>query len=351
MGSKDCLSLFAEVSRSLCDLTDVYSVAHLVSKRLTESLGLKGCFIKAKRNGSDRLEILGSYGLSEYFLLSEPTKSRKSICFHLPDMNICFSNIKEAEEFPEQEQLLIEGIRSVGVVPLEIGQEVRGMVALFTTTPREFSKDELLLAESLASIVIYAFHQQLERDRCILRERQYLKSFQEVSAAINSSLNVNNVLQLVVTKTTELLNAIGCVVRLLDPKTQQLYVAQSYGLSEEFLHKGPVDAHRSIAENMAGRTVIIDDVFTDPRIQYRAEVVESGIRRILSIPLMVRGKVIGVLRVMAGERPPFSEDEIEFAQAIAQQCAFALENARMYQRLKYEYQQLLIDFGYDGSSI
>ncbi|MEJ5301258.1 MAG: GAF domain-containing protein [Thermodesulforhabdaceae bacterium] len=347
---KGYLSLVSEVSRSLCDLADIYSVAYLVSKRITETLGLRGCFIKARRNGSEKLEILGSYGLSEYFLLGEPSKSKKSVCFHLPDMTICFPNVKEAEEIPEQEQLLIEGIHAISVVPIEIGQEMRGMVALFAPTPREFSKDDLLLVETLASMVIYAFYQQLERDRCILKERQYLKSFQEVSAAINSSLNVNKVLHLVVTKTTELLNAIGCVVRLLDPKTQQLYVAQAYGLSEEFLHKGPVDAHRSIAENMAGRTVIIDDVFTDPRIQYRAEVVETGIRRILSIPLMVRGKVIGVLRVMAGERPPFSEDEVEFAQAIAQQCAFALENARMYQRLKYEYQQLLIDFGYDGSS-
>lgn len=350
MISKECLGLFSEVSRALCDLTDVYSVAHLASKRLTELLALKGCFIKAKRNGSDRLEILGSYGLSDYFLLGEPTKGRKSVCFMLPEATVCFSNIKEAEDIPEQEQLLIEGIRSVGVVPIEIAQEIKGMVALFAPSPREFSKDETMLAEAVGSFVIYAFYQQLERDRSIAKERQYLKSFQEVSAAINSSLNVNRVLQLVVTKTTELLNAIGCVVRLLDPKTQQLYVAQAYGLSEEFLHKGPVDAQKSIAENMAGRTVIIDDVFTDPRLQYRAEVVESGIRRILSIPLMVRGKVIGVLRVMAGERPPFTEDEIEFAQAIAQQCAFALENARMYQRLKYEYQQLLIDFGYDGSS-
>jgi hypothetical protein len=61
----------------------------------------------------------------------------------------------------------------------------------------------------------------------------------------------------------------GCTVRLLDPKTQKLYLAQSFGLSEEFLHKGPVDAQKSIAENMAGKIVVIDDVITDPRLQYR----------------------------------------------------------------------------------
>ncbi len=350
MSSKDYLMPFVEVVRALSDLADVQSIMYLVVKRITETLNLKGCFIKALDRSKEKLETVASYGLTEYFILSEPSRSDKSICSCLPQKLICCHNLQEATDIPEQEQLMVEGIRSFAIIPLEIGQEIIGMVSLFGHDVRDFSKDEINFAKTLAGIAIYARFQEEEKERKVAKERQYLKSFQEVSAAINSSLNVNKVLQLVVTKTTELLGAIGCVIRLLDPKTQQLYVAQSYGLSEEFLQKGPVYAHQSIAENMAGRTVIIDDVFTDPRLQYRAEVVESGIRRIISIPLEVRGKVIGVLRVMAGDRPPFTEDEIQFAQAIAQQCAFALENARMYQRLKYEYQQLLIEFGYNGSS-
>jgi GAF domain-containing protein len=101
---------------------------------------------------------------------------------------------------------------------------------------------------------------------------------------------------------------------------------------------------------MAGKLVVINDVFTDPRLQYPAETAEEGVRKLLSIPLMVRGKVIGALRLFTGDRPAFTEREIHFATAIAQQCAFAIENARIYQRVKYEYQQLLIDFGYEGSS-
>ncbi len=177
-----------------------------------------------------------------------------------------------------------------------------------------------------------------------------MRSYQEISSTINATLNIGKVLELVVTKVTEVLGGKGCVVRLLDPKTQNLYVAQSHGLSQEFLTKGPVDAQKSIAENMAGQVVVVDDVFTDPRLQYPAEVAEEGVRKLLSIPLSVRGKVIGVLRLFTGERPRFEEREINFASAITQQCAFAIENARMYQRVQHEYQQLLRDFGYEGSS-
>jgi GAF domain-containing protein len=187
-------------------------------------------------------------------------------------------------------------------------------------------------------------------DTLVEEERKYLQSFQEVSSAINSTLNIGKVLDLVVRLVTKVLGGKGCTVRLLDPKTQNLYVAQSHGLSKEFLEKGPVHSQLSIADNMAGKIVVIDDVFTDPRLQYPAAVAEEGIRKVLSIPLMVRSKVIGVLRLFTGERPLFTNREINFARAVADQCAMAIENARIYQRVKYEYQQLLVDFGYDGSS-
>jgi GAF domain-containing protein len=223
-------------------------------------------------------------------------------------------------------------------------------VALFAGLPREFTKTELSFAETLAARGVLSVVWKRRVDDLIEQERQYLRSYQEISSTINATLDIGKVLELVVTKVAEALGGKGCVVRLLDSKTQHLYVARSQGLSREFLEKGPVDALRSIAENMAGQVVVVDDVFTDPRLQYPAEVAEEGIRKLLSIPLSVRGKVIGVLRIFTGERPRFTKREINFASAIAQQCAFAIENARLYQRMQHEYERLLLDFGYEGSS-
>lgn len=350
MCSTDYLTPFVEVGRALNDGADNCSVMNLIARRITETLGLKGCFIKMKSPQNGRLDTLASFGLSESFLFSQPGSGPEYICFRLPESALCIPKVQNGELIGEQESMMLEGIRGLAVIPIEVEQEVVAMVALFADAPREFEKRELNFAQALTSRGILSIVWARRVDSLIERERQYLRSFQEVSSTINATLNIGKVLELVSTKVTEVLGGKGCVVRLLDPKTNSLYVAHSCGLSKEFLNKGTVDAQRSIAENMSGQIVIIDDVFTDPRLQYPAEVAEEGVRKLLSIPLSVRGKVIGVLRLFTGDRPAFSEREIQFATAIAQQCAFAIENARIYQRVKYEYQQLMIDFGYDGSS-
>lgn len=350
MCSDDYLSSFVEVGRALCDGADNYSVINLIARRITEVLKLKGCLVKMISPKGDNLVLISSYGLSENFLFGDHQDSADSICAVIPEDVGAWPNLQDGEIIADREAMMFEGIRSTAVVPIEIQQKGVAMVVLFADTPREFTRTELSFAEALVARGILSFMFQRRVDEILERERQYLKSFQEISSAINETLNINKVLEMVVIKVSQALDAIGCSVRLLDTKTQKLYVAQSYGLSKEFLNKGPVDAQKSIAENMGGKIVVIEDVITDPRLQYPAQVIEAGIRKVLSIPLIVRGKVIGVLRVFTGERPPFNNREINFANSVAQQCAFAIENARIYQRLKYEYQQMLIDFDYEGSS-
>lgn len=350
MSSTDYLTPFVEVGRALCDGADNHTVINLIARRIAETLHLKGCFIKMLSPQEERLELVSSYGLSEDFLFSKPQCSPDGLCFRLPEDVRYLANTHEAESSAECEAMMIEGIRAVVAIPIQVNQKVLAMVVLCAVTPREFNKTELSFAETLASRGILAFNWQRRIDELIAREREYLESFQDISSTINATLNINKVLEVVVQKVARLLGGKGCTVRLLDSKTQKLYLAQAYGLSKGFLNKGPVDAQRSITENMAGKIVVIDDVITDPRLQYQAEVIEEGIRKVLSIPLIVRSKVIGVLRLFTAERTPFNNREIQFVNAVAQQCAFAIENARIYQRLKYEYQQLLIDFDYNGSS-
>ena len=96
--------------------------------------------------------------------------------------------------------------------------------------------------------------------------------------------------------------------------------------------------------------VVIENIARDDRVQYKNELLQEGIGKILTLPLNLRQKNIAELTLFSkGEERQFGEDEVSFVKAIAQQCACAIENARMYQRVKYEYQQLMEDFGYDSS--
>ncbi len=350
MSSPDYLKPFMELNRALGYGVDQGSVMNLIARRIVETLGIKGCLIKTKSSPAGSLELAAGYGLSELFLFARPETLARSICFQLPDQVRSFPTAQDFEEVAEQEAMMIEGIRAAAVAPVEARQETMGLVALFADAPREFHKDELDFAITLVTTGFLSVFLQWDLEKAVERERRYFKDFHEISSAIHSTLTVNKVLELVVSRLTESLEAKGSSIRLLDPKTQELYLAQSHGLSQEFLQKGTVNSERSINENMSGKVVIVEDVYTDPRLQYRPAVIQEGIRKILSVPLTVRKKVIGVLRIYSGERPSFTDQEIQFAQLIAQHCALAMDNAKLYQRMKYEYQQLLIDFGYEGSN-
>jgi GAF domain-containing protein len=350
MRSLDYLKPFIEVGRALGEGADSYYVMNLIAGKITETLDLKGCFIKMKTSQGDRIELVASCGLTEKFLFSESYDGSDCVCSGMPGKTMCFPQLQSVDITGEKELFIAEGIQAFAVAPIKAGQEIIAMLALFAGAPREFMDAELDFANTLAGQGVLSIVGKRRVDALVERERQYLRIFQEISSTISETLNIEKVLELVVSKITEAMGVKGCIVRLLDPKTQNLYVARSYGLSREFLDKGPVDAQKSIAENMAGQIVVIDDVFTDPRIQYPAEHAKEGVHKLLSVPLIVRGKFLGVLRILTGERPPFNRREINLATAIAQQCAFAIENARIYQRLQCEYEQLLIDFGYKGSS-
>lgn len=348
--SADYLTPFLEVGCALCEGADSGSVMNLIVQKITKTLDLKGCFIKMKNPQGDYLELLASCGLSESFLFSGLDDTSDSICFNLPAKTICVSRLEEVEIKRDRDFMMTEGVSALAVLPVEVERQVVAMMMLFAGAPREFSSTELGFARSLAAQGILSIESKRRVEALVEHERTYLRSFQELSSAINSSLDIGKVLELVVTKVTDVLAVKGCVVRLLDPKTKNLYLARGYGLSREFLDKGPVDAQASMGEDMAGQIVVIEDVFSDPRLQYPAETAKEGVRKILSVPLEVRGKIIGVLRIYTAERPPFTKREINFARAIAGQSAFAIENARIYERLRHEYQHLLMDFGYEGSS-
>lgn len=174
-------------------------------------------------------------------------------------------------------------------------------------------------------------------------EKEYFNSFREVVKAIHSTLDIREVLKMLVTKVAQGMNLKGCAIRLLDPNRRTLELVSSYGLSEKYLRKGSVDVDRSIAEAMEGKTVSIYNATEDPRAQYQKEASDEGIYSIISVPFSIKGRVIGVLRLYTAEPRTFSKDEIDFIEALAEMGAIAIENARMYERVCKDYEEVMSD--------
>lgn len=167
--------------------------------------------------------------------------------------------------------------------------------------------------------------------------------FRNITKSVHTSTSVNEVLNLVVRTTAEALHAKGSILRILNLRTDEFELGAAYGLSEKYLAKGHVAKKRLYAAQSNQKSpIIIDNVETDPRVQYPREAREEGIRMMVDLPLVLANDVVGLVRIFFTESREFSEEELEFAEAIAEECAFAIDKAMLIERQRVEYHHLAV---------
>jgi len=137
-----------------------------------------------------------------------------------------------------------------------------------------------------------------------------VRIFEEVGDAFNSTLGTEEKLEKVARAIVKYLRIKACHFRVLSRDQRSLEHVASFGLSERFLAKGPVDAEKSVAEALKGQVVMVEDCADDPRIQFPKEHADEGIVSLLTVPLSARGNVIGVMRLSTDRKREFSEQEL-----------------------------------------
>jgi len=156
----------------------------------------------------------------------------------------------------------------------------------------------------------------------------------QVTKAISHSKDPEEVALITVESVKTALDVKGCSLFLFDRKNEELEVAASFGLSDEYLNKGPVSALKSIAQSLSEGPVAIFDVMDDPRIQYPEAAQKEGIASLLSVPIIVHGNLIGALRVYTAQPWEFTLEDVNIVQALAQIAGMAISMARYSKGLK-----------------
>ncbi len=171
--------------------------------------------------------------------------------------------------------------------------------------------------------------------------KTYYAIFRDISKVVHSSTDLTEVMELVVWKSTKVLGAKGAILRILNLATDKLELFAAYGLSEKYLAKGPVFSHKIITDLCReNKVIVIDDILADPRIMYPDEALEEGIRMVLDVPLTLKDDIIGIIRVCFEEPREFSSEELDFVVAVGEQCACAIDKARLIEEQRAQYQQL-----------
>lgn len=144
-----------------------------------------------------------------------------------------------------------------------------------------------------------------------------------MAALVNSGTVLKEVMLAVVRGTARVMEA-GASLVLLDSTRKRLIHTYSWGLSQYYIHKGLLDADRSLEEVVTGQPVAIADVGHDSRIQYPELAAKAGIVSILGVPLVVDDVVVGSLRVYTRGHTEFSSQDINFVFTMANLAAVAI---------------------------
>ncbi len=251
------------------------------------------------------------------------------------------------KEMIDSHQAVIKTLADQSVLmaaPLVWQEAVRGLLIVFDSKPgRTFRDRDLALIQSLADLTA-SVAQQNER---LARMTAQFRTLHTIDVALTSSLKLDHVLNLILEKAAELVNAEHGSLRQLEPETGHLVLKAHYGkgwTKEKMAYTPRIGQGiaRWVAEQQ--RPYLSPDVRKDPLNVVLFEDMRSSISVPLlysSVKLDQKGKFIGVLLLESSRPAAFDQQDVELLEALAQEAVIAIQNATQLKRLKAEQERRL----------
>ena len=170
-----------------------------------------------------------------------------------------------------------------------------------------------------------------------------LRRLVELSATLNSTLNLNDLLKLIIQTAADVLDCEAASILLYDEKTRTLFFAAATGENAKKLAEIPVPLNDSLAGTIfrTHQPLILNRIENDPRHNLEAsEHVGFQPRSLLGVPLRIRDKTIGVLESLNKKIGPFTEADKAILSVVASHAAVAIHNAQLVQALQQAYEDV-----------
>jgi two-component system sensor histidine kinase HydH len=179
-----------------------------------------------------------------------------------------------------------------------------------------------------------------ERKKPLVKEKKNLDSreinaFLEITKAITSGLYLEDVLRLIVTVTAKVMDSKICSLWILDEKDQKLKLKATQSISEEYLKERSLGLGEGVVGTVAlhNRPMVILDVLKEPLYKEKELAKREGLVSMLSVPMCMKDRVIGVINCYTSYPHPFSKSEEEMLTTVAYQAAICIENSGLMETL------------------
>jgi signal transduction protein with GAF and PtsI domain len=226
-------------------------------------------------------------------------------------------------------------------VPIIAEHEVIGVINVQHKQAHRHRPHEVALMTTMGRQVGGAIETARLHAEITTKARQ-VETLSQVSATITSGRLLEEILHLLVTMTAEMMGSAICSIMLLDPEREELRIAATQSLSEVYRSKPNLKLGQSISGRALKerRPIAVLDVTKDPGYTYPDLARKEGLCSLLSVPMLVKDKPIGVINSYTAHEHSFTAEERKVLQAVANQAAIAIENTSLMEK-SFEMQEAL----------
>jgi GAF domain-containing protein/nitrogen-specific signal transduction histidine kinase len=331
------LAALYSTSRLITSRLDLASVLEAISRAVTTLIGSTGCGIGLLEDEPRRLVHVAAHGVKgeAWRGLSVPVGEGIIGRCAADGRAIRIDDVRADARSARRDVDEQENIRSLLCVPLTVGGALIGVISAFSTEPAAFTGRHQQVLEAFAEQAGIAIQNARLFEESLQRGRE-TRALLEAGRAVTASLDVDETIRVIMQEARSVLGVESCGIMALDPATGDLVSVASLDLprsmvSQIRLRPGEGIGGRAFVER---RPVQSPDLVEDPRVKYAQLPRSSGFRSLLSAPLRIGSRAVGVISVFRRDPHRFSAAEEELLLALADQAAIALEHARLYEQLE-----------------
>jgi signal transduction histidine kinase/ActR/RegA family two-component response regulator len=258
---------------------------------------------------------------------------------HIPDV------LKDAD-YGRGDLQKLTGFRTLLSTPMILEDEVVGVLSMWRTDVAPFNERERDLLEEFAAQGAIALRLESRGAELESKVRQ-LEALREVGEAIGSSLDLDEVLDQIVTNAVRLTGTDGGSIMEYDEAGDCFHVRAAFGSSPELLeqlraitiHRESTLVGQTALENRPREVPDLSKADLDPHLEV---LFRDGWRSVLAVPMLRGDKIVGVLVIRRRSTGAFPPDMTELLQTFASQSALAIVNARLFGELQTKTKELEI---------
>jgi two-component system, sensor histidine kinase PdtaS len=330
--STSLLANLREIAHALSAAWEVDTTLDLIARKTAQVMGVDSCSIYLLEPHDETLWLRASTGLAANALGRTALKMGEGLTGWAAQHGQPVA-VREAQADPRFKflpQTREQNFQSLLAVPLINRGRVIGAMNVQTRALHDFTSDEIELASLISDLAAGALDRAILYDH-MNRQIGELTTLAKVSETVTSPLYLDEMLDLVVEMAAKVMGTPVCTLRLIDKARGELVVRAVKSNVPAYQKKPALKLGEGITGLVARerKPVAVADLRTDPRYPFGEAAREEGLVSMLSVPLIVREHVIGVLNCYTIEPHTFTEQEIALFSTLANQTALAIENAQL----------------------